>query len=362
MYQYVHGGDIYGADGLPQKKVLLDFSANINPLGIPSGVRQAIRDAIAGCVNYPDPFCRRLRARLAERLGVPAERIYCGNGASDVLFRLAFSIRPKRTLVLAPTFADYERAATAAGSKMDYFVLRKEDGFRVTPDLVQAITKRTGMVILCNPNNPTGQLTEKSLLQKVLQKCADLDIPLIIDECFLDFLADPAAWSLLDLTGRYPNLVILKAFTKSHAIPGVRLGYCVTGNADLLDRLYACGPDWNVSGLAQAAGVAALEDESYMEATRQLMAREREYMTTQLRRLGLTVYDGAADYLFFYAPQDPGWGALLRERGILIRDCSNYHGLGKGYYRVAVKQRRQNRQLIKEMKEIKKHAFITDLD
>ena len=111
-----------------------------------------------------------------------------------------------------------------------------------------------------------------------------------------------------------------------------------------------------------STGSTALEDESYMEATRQLMAREREYMTTQLRRLGLTVYDGAADYLFFYAPQDPGWGALLRERGILIRDCSNYHGLGKGYYRVAVKQRRQNRQLIKEMKEIKKHAFITDLD
>jgi threonine-phosphate decarboxylase len=356
MYEYVHGGNIYDADGLPARDVL-DFSANINPLGIPAAVRQAIRDAIPACVNYPDSQCRLLRKRLGETLGVPADWVFCGNGASEILFRLAHAIQAKHTLVLAPTFADYERAAAAAGSKVDYHVLRKEDSFGVTPALLRSITKRTGLVVLCNPNNPTGLLTDRTLLTAVLDKCRGTGAICVVDECFLDFVPDAGRYSVLGLTSRYENLVVLKAFTKTHALPGIRLGYCVTGNAKILDALYQAGPDWNVSTLAQAAGVAALGVPDYLEEARQLLAAERRYLTGQLRQLNLTVYDGTADYLFFYDPDDPGWARLLRQRGILIRDCSNYRGLGKGYYRIAVKKRRDNRRLIKEMKEITKYVF-----
>lgn len=363
MYEYVHGGNIYDADGLPAQGVL-DFSANINPLGIPGEVRKAIRNAIPDCVNYPDSQCRLLRKRLGETLGIRPEWIYCGNGASEILFRLAYVAQAKRTLVLAPTFADYGRAAAAAGSKVDYHQLRREDGFRVTGSLLRSVTKRTGLVVLCNPNNPTGLLADRTLLTAILDKCRANGTLCVVDECFLDFVPHAEQYTLLGLTEQYENLVVLKAFTKTHALPGIRLGYCVTSDTALLDALYLTGPDWNVSTLAQAAGVAALSVPSYLEEARQLLATERKYLTGQLRQLDCVVYDGAADYLFFYASRDPGWADLLRQRGILIRDCSNYHGLAPGYYRIAVKQRRDNRRLIKEMKEITKHVctFTSRID
>ena len=161
MYQYVHGGDIYSDPSLKQNKEMLDYSANINPLGIPAGVARALKNAVTDCVNYPDPFCRELRAGLSRYFSLPAEMIYCGNGAADVLFRIMAALRPKRTLVLAPTFADYEKAAVSAGSKIDYFTLHEKNEFAVTPEILKAITKRTEMVVLCNPNNPTGKLMDK---------------------------------------------------------------------------------------------------------------------------------------------------------------------------------------------------------
>ena len=248
MYRYVHGGDIYSDPSLKCNKDMLDYSANnINPLGIPAGVRRALREAIAGCVNYPDPFCRELRDRLSRYFSLPAEMFYCGNGAADVLFRLMTALQPKRTLVLAPTFADYEKAALTAGSKIDYFTLQEKDEF-----------------VLCNPNNPTGKLMDKALLLEILQHCKELHIPLLVDECFLDFVQDRENYTLIDQLAGYPNLIILKAFTKIFAIPGVRLGFCLTSDAALIDKLYASGQDWNVSALAQAAGIAAMEETDYL--------------------------------------------------------------------------------------------------
>ena len=362
MYQSVHGGDIYN---LPLKNGLsgiLDYSANINPLGVPAGVRKALQKAIDDSVNYPDPFCRKLRRRLGDSLRISPAAIYCGNGAADVLFRLLAALRPKRTLLCAPAFADYEKAALAAGSKIDYFLLDREQDFRVTPQIVKAITKRTGMVILCNPNNPTGLLISKSLLLETAKRCREFHIPLLVDECFLEFLPDWGKYSLLDALEEFPNLILLKAFTKIYAIPGVRLGYCLTADAALIERLYENGQDWNVSVLAQAAGIAALEEKAYLTASRELIARERAYMLAQLRLIGFTVWEGAANYLFLYSNRGIPWAEALKKEGILIRDCSNYQGLGPGYFRVAVKTRRDNRRLIKYMKEIVKNVLINGID
>ena len=358
MYQYVHGGDIYSDPSLKQNKEMLDYSANINPLGVPAGVARALKNAVADCVNYPDPFCRELRAGLSRYFSLPEEMIYCGNGAADVLFRIMIALRPKRTLVLAPTFADYEKAAVSAGSKIDYFTLHEKNEFAVTPDILKAITKRTEMVVLCNPNNPTGKLMDKELLLTVLRHCEGLHIPLLVDECFLDFVKDKDKYSLLDQLAGHPGLIILKAFTKIFAIPGVRLGFCLTSDALLIDKLYACGQDWNVSVLAQAAGVAALEETDYLAETRELIAVEKAYLITQLRLIKLQVFEGATNSLLIKTTHNYPWLEKLKKHRILIRDCSNYHGLSEGYYRIAVKTRRDNRKLIKIMKELVKHDMF----
>ena len=358
MYQYVHGGDIYSDPSLKQNKEMLDYSANINPLGIPAGVRHALKDAVAGCVNYPDPFCRELRAALSRYLSLPAEMIYCGNGAADVLFRIMAALQPKRTLILAPTFADYEKAAQATGSKIDYFTLKENNGFAVTSDILKAITKRTEMVVLCNPNNPTGKLIDKALLLEVLHHCEELHIPLLLDECFMDFVQDKDNYTLTDHLVRHSGLIILKAFTKIFAIPGVRLGFCLTSDAVLMDKLYTCGQDWNVSVLAQAAGVAALRETDFLVETRELIAVEKAYLITQLRLIGLKVFEGAANYLLIKTLHNYPWQDKLRKHHILIRDCSNFRGLSSGYYRIAVKTRRDNRKLVKIMKEIVKHDLF----
>lgn len=358
MYQYVHGGDIYSDPTLKQNKEMLDYSANINPLGIPSGVRSAIKAAVADSVNYPDPFCRELRARIGRRFSVPAEMVYCGNGAADVLFRIMTALQPKRTLLLAPAFADYEKAALTVDSKIDFFILHEENGFAVTPEILKAITKRTQMVVLCNPNNPTGKLMDKELLLAVLKHCEELHIPLLIDECFMDFVQNEEEYSLKDQLAAHPGLVILKAFTKIFAIPGVRLGFCLTSDTVLIDKLYACGQDWNVSVLAQAAGVAALEETDYLAETHELIDTEKAYLAAQLRIIGLKVFEGAANYLLIKSLHNYPWPEKLRKHHILIRDCSNYRGLSSGFYRIAVKTRRDNRRLIKIMKELVKHDFF----
>ena len=358
MYQYVHGGDIYSDPSLKRNKDFLDYSANINPLGIPVGVRHALKDAVAGCVNYPDPFCRELRDRLSRCFSLPAEMVYCGNGAADVLFRIITALKPKRTLVLAPTFADYEKAALAAGSKMDYFTLKEDNEFAVTPEILKSITKRTELVVLCNPNNPTGKLMNKELLLKVLRHCEELHIPLLVDECFMDFVQDQDNYTLIDQLAGHPGLIILKAFTKIFAIPGVRLGFCLTSDTVMMDKLYACGQDWNVSVLAQAAGVAALDEKDFLVETRELIAIEKAYLISQLRLIGLKVFESAANYILIKTLHNYPWPQKLKRHHIMIRDCSNYRGLSPGYYRIAVKTRRDNRKLVKIMKELVKHDFF----
>ena len=358
MYQYVHGGDIYSDPALQHNKKLLDYSANINPLGIPDGVREALKRTVARCVNYPDPFCRELRVKLGQFLDLPADMIYCGNGAADVLFRIMTALRPKRTLVLAPTFADYEKAAAVAGSKMDYFVLQEEDNFNVPVSILKAITKRTEMVVLCNPNNPTGKLMNRDLLQTVLLHCESMHIPLLLDECFMDFVKDKEKYTMIDQLQEHKNLIILKAFTKTFAIPGVRLGYCLSADHALIEKLYASGQDWNVSGLAQAAGIAALDETEYLDESRRLIGEERLYLESQLRLIGLKVFEGTSNYIFVKSERNFPWAEKLKEHHILIRDCSNYRGLTEGYFRIAVKTRKDNRRLIKTMKEFVKYAIF----
>ncbi|MDY4919471.1 MAG: threonine-phosphate decarboxylase [Phascolarctobacterium sp.] len=362
MYKYQHGGDIYTQATTANGKRFVDFSANINPLGLPLGVKEAVKAALKNCVNYPDPFCRSLRQATSSFLGVKGEYLFFGNGAADVLFRLALAARPKRALLLAPTFADYEKALRSVNCQIKYYELAETADFVPCKDIVGKITARTDFVVICNPNNPTGQLTSRSLLERILEKCRMVGAKLLIDECFMDFVSEEKAFSMRDLLEKYPELIILKAFTKTFAMPGIRLGYCMCSDEELVTRMHECGQDWSVSVLAQEAGVAALQEKEYLHESFLLIAEERQYLKTQLQNLGAKVYGSEANYIFFYLEKPANLVELLREQAYLIRSCANYHNLGMGYYRVAVKTRVLNRGLIKAIKEAKKHALFTSFN
>ena len=346
--QLVHGGDWAGYRAQFGRDAL-DFSANVSPLGLPEGVAQAITAALPHADRYPDPLCRELRAKLALHEQLPEEQILCGNGAADLIFRLVLARRPRAALVTAPSFAEYTAALETVGCTVERCFLKDADDFAVTESFLDAIHPGLDMVFLCQPNNPTGQLTPPALVERILRRCAACGALLVVDECFLDFLPDGGTLSgkvLLPAGG----LVILKAFTKLYGMAGVRLGYCLSADTALLDAMRQAGQPWAVSSLAQAAGVAALDETAYVEQVRALIAQQRPRLTAGLRALGLRVLDGRANYLLFRAPETLG-GQLL-QKGIVLRSCANYPGLDAGWYRTAVRTGPENEHLLKALAEV----------
>lgn len=347
--ELVHGGDWagyraeFGCDAL-------DFSANVSPLGLPAGVAAAITNVLPTADRYPDPLCRELRAALAGAEGVPADWILCGNGAADLIFRLALAVRPRRALLPTPTFAEYEAALQTVGCAVQRVFLREENEFAVTEKFIDAVTPETDIVFLCQPNNPTGQVTPPALVERLVRRCAECGAVLVVDECFLDFLPDRDAWTAKQLLRDAPQLIILKAFTKLYAMAGVRLGYSLCGDAALLEKMRGAGQPWAVSSLAQAAGLAALQETAYADAVRALIAEQRPRMAAGLRALGLRVMDGQANYLLFRAT--PDFGEKLRRRGAVVRSCANYPGLDAAWYRTAVRTAEENTRLLQIMGEI----------
>ncbi|MBR2782794.1 MAG: aminotransferase class I/II-fold pyridoxal phosphate-dependent enzyme [Firmicutes bacterium] len=346
----IHGGDWAGFVS-EYGKLPLDFSSNISPLGLSPRVKQAVIDSLERADRYPDPLCRRLTAALSERHGVPADRIVCGNGAADIIFRLAYGLRPATALVTAPTFAEYALALTAAGTKVDSFPLRREEGFRVNEELLTRITPGLDLLILCEPNNPTGRTTERSLLGRISRRCRETGILLMIDECFLPFVADEAAHSLVGELAENSGLLILRAFTKWYAMAGLRLGYAFCGSEELARKIRNCGQPWPVSVPAEEAGLAALADREQDAQLRAVITGGRRQLSEGLTALGLEVIPGEANFLLFRST-DTELCRKLREKGILLRDCANFAGLSPGWYRTAIRTEEDNNALLTALREV----------
>ncbi len=338
MKELIHGGDIY------RNPDCIDFSANINPLGPPDSVKQAVADCVHAIAHYPDVQCRELKKRLAAAEQTEEEKLIIGNGAAELIFALGYSLRPKQALLPEPTFAEYEQALLAAGCHISYYPLLEENGFQLTEAFLKILTKEIDIVFLCNPNNPTGVLTERELLVRIIERCSAEQIFLVVDECFLDFVEEPEAFELSALTDSCQNLFLLKAFTKRYAIPGLRLGYGICGDKVLLEKMERAVQPWNVSVPAQAAGIAALEETDYVEKARDLIREEKRFLKGELTRLGMQCYGSEANYIFFRG--EKGLCEGCKTQGVLIRDCGNYPGLQEGFYRVAVRTRAENERLI----------------
>ena len=342
-----HGGDWAAYEreyGAPP----LDFSASVSPLGVPAGVREAIASAAGEIDRYPDPECRALREAIAAHEGVTAGQVLCGNGASDLIDRAILAAKPRRALVTAPTFGEYEAALESAGCEIVRASLGKS--FRLNDDILRKINDKIDNLILCQPNNPSGVTIDPALLRRVIGHCAALHCRVLIDECFVDFLDAPEPYTCKALLNEFPNLLILKAFTKIYAMAGARLGYALCADGAFLDAMRRAGPPWAVSHLAQAAGLAALRETDYVERVRELVRAERLWLYEQLTALGLHVVPGEANFLLFRC--DTPLDAPLRERGILVRGCGDFAGLDETWYRVAVRTHAENQRLIAALTEV----------
>lgn len=345
-----HGGDWagfwekYGA--LP-----LDFSASTSPLPLPEGVRAAVVRSLEQADRYPDPLCRQLTAALGKKHRLPPEYILCGAGAADLLFRAVLSRRPRRALVTAPAFGGYEEALAAADCQAERFVLSDRDGFSVTGALLDRITPELDLLFLCNPNNPTGRTVDRALLMEILKKCAVCGTLVVLDECFNSFLDCPEVHSLTEELENYSNLFILRSFTKWYPMAGLRLGYGLCSNVALLEEMRRRGQPWPVSVAAQAAGLAALEEIEYSGTLSALIRAQRPLLAAGLVKLGCRVVPGEANFLLFSCP-DQKLDLKLEKWGILIRNCSNFPGLGPGWYRSAVRTETENQALLRAIGEV----------
>lgn len=273
------------------------------------------------------------------------EEIFCGNGAAELFFTAVQAVWPQKALVIAPSFSEYEEALRSVGAEVEYYYLCEEDNFQIRGDYVDKLSEEIDMIFLCNPNNPTGQTIDRDMLIKILDRCKKQNIVVILDECFLEFLDEPNRYEMSDLRGEYPNLLIIKAFTKIFSMPGLRLGYAISSNQDILEEMSWKLQQWNVSVPAQMAGVAALEKpKEYIRQTREYVSGQREYMRNIMKMMGYVVFASKANYLFFKGR--PGLEKEALEAGFLIRDCQNYEGLSEGFYRIAVRTKEENERLI----------------
>ncbi|MCD8155278.1 MAG: aminotransferase class I/II-fold pyridoxal phosphate-dependent enzyme [Clostridiales bacterium] len=343
MTKHIHGGDVYRYEGC------LDFSANCNPLGTPESVRAAAAASLAHISDYPQVGALPLRQAIGKYEGVPAEQVICGNGAAELIFSLCRALKPKKALLPAPTFAEYQQALESVDCPVEFFFLREEEGFALGEDFLNVLSEDLDVVFLCNPNNPVGDLVSRELLLKILERCEEKHIFLVVDECFLDFVREPEKYTLKDELGR-SGLFLLKAFTKRYAMAGLRLGYGLCGNTRLLERMERMTQPWNVSMVAQAAGLAALKEEAYVRDGREVVFSETPWLVEELEKLGLKVFPPRACYIFFRGPED--LFARCVEKGILLRDCSNYPGLFPGCFRTAVKDHQSNKKLVEVLGEI----------
>ncbi len=330
----VHGGDVYS------REIELDFSANLNPLGIPEAVRAAA--ANADFSRYPDPRCGALTRAISRYEGVPEANIVCGNGAADIICRVVNTLRPKRALLCPPTFSEYENALAERDCAIAYHALAEENGFALGADILKKITPGTDVLFLCTPNNPAGNTIEPPLLERVLERCSETGTAAVIDECFLDFVEN--GLSAKNFLGA--NVVVIKAFTKICAMAGLRLGYAIFGGEDLASAVRDCGQPWSVSSPAQAAGEAAvrvLTETDYLARTRELVARERGFLTEQLSACGIKVYPSRANFLLLRSRVN--LAELLVKNKIAIRSCGDYRGLSEEFFRIAVRTREENERL-----------------
>ncbi|SFN65964.1 threonine-phosphate decarboxylase CobD [Xenorhabdus japonica] len=350
-----HGGNILGVAeqyGLPAN-TLIDFSANINPLGAPERVKALIKNSLADIEKYPDVEYRHLHQAIAKAHQCDNAVVMAGNGATELIYAVTRYLHPKRALLLIPGFAEYRRALQQVGSEIIDYPLTEETGFQPDLRLLDALsTIQPDCIFIATPNNPTGLMPDSQFLQSLVKYCEKQGISLIVDESFIDFLPDNRG--LIPQIVVTEHLYILRSMTKFFAIPGLRLGYLVSGNTAGIAEMKHRREPWSINAFAARIGEILFDEHDYIAATHQWLKSQRHYLWTQLSALPeLTVWPPSANFLFFrcHKPNVDLWHLLLKHQ-LLIRHCKNYAGLDARYYRVAVRSEWENQRLIAAMQQV----------
>lgn len=379
-----HGGNIYKIFREKNIKEILDYSSNINPYGIPESLKKRITENLEILERYPDPDYVELRQKLSNLNKVNLSDIILGNGATEIIFLFMKVINPKKILIVSPTFGEYERAVKAteiSGDtvslsssngdnknienkkiEIEYFELKESDDFKLNiGNLKNELENKYDLLIICNPNNPTGKFLKLAQTEEILKECNKYNTKLFIDEAFIEFLEDGMKESIINTEGNKKNLFVTRAFTKFFAIPGLRLGYGMYFDKELEKKISEKKEPWSVNNFAEMAGLTVLDDAEYIEKTLKWIAEEKKYMYEKLNKIsGMKVYETEVNFITGKIDEklfSEGLNVkILREKmleqGILIRDASNFKFLDERFFRLAIKDRASNERVIEVMKEI----------
>ena len=382
-----HGGNIYKIFREKNIKEILDYSSNINPYGIPDSLKKRITENLEILERYPDPDYIELRQKLAHLNKVDISNIILGNGAIEIIFLFMEVINPKKILIVSPTFGEYERAVKATERlenssvlgdsdkkkndknncgkqkiEIEYFELKESDDFKLNiHNLKNELEKKYDLLIICNPNNPTGKFLKLSETEEILKECNKYNTKLFIDEAFIDFLKDGIKESIINTKENKQNLFVTRAFTKFFAIPGLRLGYGVYFDKNLEKGISEKKEPWSVNNIAEMAGLTVLDDTEYIEKTLKWITKEKIYMYEKLNEInGIKAYKTEINFITVKI-EDKLFSKelnvkILREKmleySILIRDASNFKFLDERFFRLAIKNRENNDRVIEVLKEI----------
>lgn len=355
----IHGGNVYEIAqefGLKSEEII-DFSASINPLGICKKAEKRLREGLSAILHYPDSQCCGLRQSLAEFHGLEADQILVGGGSTEFIYAIPRVLPIQRALIVTPAFSEYENALESltqrSNCSIHYFETKEEDGFELNVEsLLFALTQAYDALYFCNPNNPTGILTEKRDLLRILAHTERERIWFILDEAFIDFIEEESLKERVRVSSR---LVILRSLTKFFALAGLRVGYMIS-HPDIIQKFWQNKEPWTVNALAQIAAVESLKDERYIARTRKVIGSERDHLTRGLRSIpGFVPYPSAANYLLVQLHPSLNLSAAeLREKliphGILIRDCNSFHHLGPYFFRIAIRSRKENNALLRVLR------------
>ncbi len=360
MDDQIHGGNIsyfLNRYKIPETKVI-DFSANINPVGPSPIAKKAIRKNIESIIHYPHPTAESLRKSLAELHGLRIENLLIGNGSIELIYLLSQALKPQKTLIPVPAFSEYELAAKVNGSGIIFTSLSEEEGFSIKMDEIMKLIPKVDLVFISNPNNPTGKLFPPEDILMLIKMGIDSKTIVVIDEVFMDFVINFKRFTMIDRAIKNKYLLVLRSLTKFFAIPGLRLGY-ITGHRDLISKISLFSYPWNINSLAQVAGKAALSDYKYICKSRRFIKNERVFLFNKLKNINnIHAYPPSANFILckIIKKKDSINTKKLTEylgkKGIMIRDCSNFRGLNDKFFRVAVKRRRENLKLVSNLKEI----------
>lgn len=357
LFNYLHGGNLERAMERYDISLdkIIDFSANINPLGISPKIKEVIVKSIDQLSHYPDPECKEVKKEISGYFKIDYENIILGNGSTELIYLIVQTLKPKKVLIPIPTFCEYERALNNNNVSIIFYKLKEKQEFLLSMDEIIPQLAGIDLVFLCNPNNPTGTFLHREEVLILVKEIQRRKIFLVLDEAFIDLHEEE---SFIKEVKNYDHLIILRSLTKFFGLPGLRIGFGV-GSSKLIKELEIQKIPWSVNYLAQIAVREVLRDEKFISKSRSFLLEEKEFFYQELSNIeGWKVYKPSANFIFIKLLGNISSEMLqdqLGRKGILIRDCSNFRGLQKGkFFRVAVRTRKENLMLLKELKTILK--------